>query len=119
KKGDGAYAPFHWNSSLPSQDVEISGDVFLIQRETAEAYKAGRISPTSAVVAGPTAGGLSETSITTFPATDGKSPTPANASRLVWSGDVPHQKWMNFYTKVLAKFAASGGLKLTLRVEVA
>ena len=30
-----------------------------------------------------------------------------------------HQKWMNFYTKVLSKFAASAGLKLTLRVEVA
>jgi hypothetical protein len=37
----------------------------------------------------------------------------------VWSGDVPHQKWMNFYTKVLSKFAGAAGLKLTLRVEVA
>jgi hypothetical protein len=26
---------------------------------------------------------------------------------------------MNFYTKVLSKFAATAGLKLTLRVEVA
>jgi hypothetical protein len=26
---------------------------------------------------------------------------------------------MNFYTKVLSKFAANAGLKLTLRVEVA
>jgi hypothetical protein len=37
----------------------------------------------------------------------------------VWNGDIPHQKWMNFYTKVLSKFAATAGLKLTLRVEVA
>ena len=44
KKADGSYAPFHWNSSLPPQDVEISDDVFLIQRELAEAYKAGKIS---------------------------------------------------------------------------
>jgi hypothetical protein len=44
---------------------------------------------------------------------------PENIPRLVWNGDVPHQKWMNFYTKVLSKFAASAGLKLTLRVEVA
>jgi hypothetical protein len=42
-----------------------------------------------------------------------------NVPRLVWSGDVPHQKWMNFYTKVLSKFASSAGLKLTLRVEIA
>jgi len=44
---------------------------------------------------------------------------PASVPRLVWSGDVPHQKWMNFYTKVLSKFASGAGLKLTLRVEVA
>jgi hypothetical protein len=48
KKADGSYAPF--NSSLPSQDFEISDDVFLIQRELAEAYKAGMTSPTHVVV---------------------------------------------------------------------
>ena len=53
------------------------------------------------------------------PVTDGKPPAAASIPRLVWSGDVPHQKWMNFYTKVLSKFAATAGLKLTLRVEVA
>jgi hypothetical protein len=41
KKIDGTYAPFHWNSPLSSHDIEISDDVFLIQRELAEAYKAG------------------------------------------------------------------------------
>jgi hypothetical protein len=51
--------------------------------------------------------------------TDGRSPTPASIPRLVWNGEVPHQKWMNFYTKVLSKFAATAGMKLTLRVEVA
>jgi hypothetical protein len=116
KKVDGSYEPFYWNSSLPSQDVEISDEVFLIQRETAEAYKAGRISPTPTVVVGPKV--ISDTT-TTSPIPDGKSPVPVSIPRLVWSGDVPHQKWMNFYTKVLSKFAASAGLKLTLRVEVA
>ena len=38
---------------------------------------------------------------------------------LKWTGDIPPQKWMNFYTKVLSKFASGHGLKLTLRVEVA
>jgi hypothetical protein len=33
-------------------------------------------------------------------------------------GDVPAQKWMNFYTKVLSKFAAGNGLKITLTVQV-
>ena len=119
KKADGSYAPFHWNSSLPSQDVEISDDVFLIQRELAEAYEAGRISPTPDVVVEPTVYGRLRRTTGASPVTDGKSPTPASIPRLVWSGDVPHQKWMNFYTKVLSKFAATAGLKLTLRVEVA
>jgi hypothetical protein len=118
KKADGSYAPFHWNSSLLPQDVEISDDVFLIQRELAEAYKAGRISSTQDVVIEPTVMGGSNTTGTS-PAQDGKTPLPASIPRLVWNGDVPHQKWMNFYTKVLSKFAATAGLKLTLRVEVA
>jgi hypothetical protein len=36
---------------------------------------------------------------------------------LSWEGQVPAQKWMNFYTKVLSKFAASKGLKLTVRFD--
>ena len=35
-----------------------------------------------------------------------------------WTGEVPPQKWMNFYTKVLSKFAAGQGFKLKLTVEV-
>ena len=39
-------------------------------------------------------------------------------STMAWTGEVPPQKWMNFYTKVLSKFAAAKGLKLKLTVEV-
>ena len=35
-----------------------------------------------------------------------------------WSGEVSPQKWMNFYTRVLSRFAATSGLKLTIQVEV-
>jgi hypothetical protein len=123
KKVDGVYAPFHWNSPLPSQDVEISADIFIIQRELAEAYKAGRITPTAGPIGGTTPPGFSEpTAISPPPGTSvtaGKSSVPTSIPRLVWSGEVPHQKWMNFYTKVLSKFASTAGLKLTLRVEVA
>jgi hypothetical protein len=118
KNVDGSYAPFHWNSSLLSQDIEISDDVFVIQREVAEAYKAGRTSTTPVGDIEPTVTG-STGPTGTAPTTDEKSPIPASIPRLVWSGDIPHQKWMNFYTKVLSKFAATAGLKLTLRVEVA
>ena len=43
----------------------------------------------------------------------------AGASRVRWQGDVPPQKWMNFYTKVLSKFATQSGLKIGLNVEIA
>lgn len=46
------------------------------------------------------------------------SPSPTEIKGLRWSGDVPAQKWMNFYTKVLAKYATSGGLKLNVSFEI-
>jgi hypothetical protein len=45
-------------------------------------------------------------------------PSPTGPAKLSWVGEVPSQKWMNFYTKVLSKFAGSRGLKLTVTVEV-
>ena len=44
---------------------------------------------------------------------------PLGVSRVSWQGDVPPQKWMNFYTKVLSKFATQSGLKIGLNVEIA
>lgn len=35
-----------------------------------------------------------------------------------WSGTVPPQKWMNFYTKILSKMAANPELVLTVSFEV-
>jgi hypothetical protein len=117
KKVDGTYVPFHWNSSLTREDVEISDDIFLIPRELSEAYRASKIDPTPAVVIEPKGTGSSGAP-GTAPVAEDRASIPADNRRLVWSGDVPPQKWMNFYTKVLSKFAATAGLKLTLRVEV-
>lgn len=33
-------------------------------------------------------------------------------------GEVPPQKWMNFYTKVLSRFVSTEGLKLKVSFEV-
>jgi hypothetical protein len=40
------------------------------------------------------------------------------AQKWTWRGEVPPQKWTNFYMKVLTKFAANQEVKLKLRVEV-
>jgi hypothetical protein len=125
KKPDGGYSPFHWNASLPLPDIEISEDAFLVLGETAEAYVAAASSPAAtpegrASISGST---ISPSRASTLTPPGGTSATgtalATRIPRFIWSGDVPHQKWMNFYTKVLSKFAAAGGLRLTLRVEVA
>lgn len=38
---------------------------------------------------------------------------------LTWSGEVPPQKWMNFYTKVLTKVGVGDGLSLNVSVKCA
>ncbi|CAN5547841.1 DUF499 domain-containing protein [soil metagenome] len=128
KAADGSYAPFHWNASLPTHDIEISQDVFLIQREVAEAYTTAKRNAFGTTDRGAIGGGGALPLPTGLGATTTGDGTPtsdpgtgpaANIQSLVWSGDVPHQKWMNFYTKVLSKFAAGSGLRLTIRIEVA
>jgi hypothetical protein len=36
---------------------------------------------------------------------------------LTWSGEVPSQKWMNFYTKVLTKLGVGNDLSLNVKVS--
>ena len=40
-----------------------------------------------------------------------KRPT-MQPTKLVWSGNVPHQKWTQLYMKVLTKLVSSGDVKL-------
>jgi len=51
----------------------------------------------------------------------GKGEPPAGpkpgAGRFTWSGEIPPQKWMNFYTRVVSKFAPDKDLKLKVTIE--
>lgn len=46
------------------------------------------------------------------------APPPPGEQLIRWHGSVPPQKWMNFYTKVLTRFATTPGLKLEVSFEV-
>jgi hypothetical protein len=48
----------------------------------------------------------------------GKAERPHANQRIYWSGPVPHHKWMNFYTKVLEKYATSSALAIKVQVDV-
>ncbi|UUO07892.1 DUF499 domain-containing protein [Blastopirellula sp. J2-11] len=50
--------------------------------------------------------------------TGGGNDTATQQKAIRWEGTVPPQKWMNFYTKVLSRFASSEGLKLKVSFEV-
>ena len=45
-------------------------------------------------------------------------PTPEHVG-LKWSGQVPPQKWMHFYSKVLATFVSAGDLTVTVSINAA
>jgi len=47
------------------------------------------------------------------------APLPPPAERgIAWRGKVPAQKWMNFYTKVVARFVSAPGLELEVQLVV-
>ena len=105
-------------------DIEFSEDMFLITKETAEAYLKTKAAP-AARPAEPKPGEPVEKPKPPTPETeDQKAPEPKKPEQLAfanlsWTGEIPPQKWMKFYTGVLSKFAAAKGLKLKLTVEIA
>lgn len=143
KTADGRYDPFYFRTQLNPYHVELSDEMFVITAETAEAYLARqqaavqetgvrdqasgsgeRVIREGAVVSKPDAGrdaGHFQAVTYTQPEPQRQQPSTARGAiaRLTWAGEVPAQKWMNFYTKVLSRFAVGGGLKLTVQVEVA
>jgi hypothetical protein len=124
KSLDGKYSPFKFNESIFAGDVEVVEEMFLVTKETALAYQQKQAAP--AVI--PNAALTTPVAPQTAPATAaaavqtslpiGTTAAPAGGSGLSWTGEIPPQKWMNFYTKVLSKFASERSLKLTLKVDV-
>jgi hypothetical protein len=49
--------------------------------------------------------------------TTNEMPGDSKPRKIVWSGEVSPQKWMNLYTKVLTRFVKDGDLKLTVNIE--
>lgn len=139
RSSDGGYEPFVYKRSLSSGDIEIADDVYLIVRERAEEYVAKKAAP-PAPAGGAQPSTEGQSSSTSGAATSapqgantsvlrGVSPTATTAGSsepppgtevagFHWSGEISPQKWMNFYTKVLSRFATGGGLTLTVSVDV-
>ena len=121
KTDSGSYRPFNFNQAMMTADVEISDDMFIITKETAEAFLKTKHQSQGGAEQLVVVGG--ESTEETQQPSQGPVQTTAGTERaeqltfawMKWSGEIPPQKWMNFYTKVLSKFAS--GKDLALRVE--
>ena len=123
KRADGSYEPFHFRTHLTSGDIEITSEMYLIQKEAAEAHlNRSKADPTKPGETGDGPAPASEPpQPPTVPGPAEPSPAPpvsGNISGFRWNGTIDARKWMNFYTKVLAQFATSSRLNLHLEVEV-
>ena len=133
KKPSGGYAPFHYAEELSPLDVEISDDMFVIKKETAETYKkagsteqAPETTPQGQTTSASTASPPSQVNDHKGESYGvGKQidlpPVPmiqTGITSVRWKGQVPPQKWMNFYTKVLSRYSTAKGLKINLDIEI-
>lgn len=113
KSPDGTYVELRFNEKLSEDEVEFSDDIMLLPKQTAQAIKSGALPPEPVTVVGPTP----EPVVTGLRAGVGVAPV-AEIAKLTWEGEVPSQKWMSFYTKIISRFATREGLKLRVKAEV-
>ena len=118
KTSDGRYSPFIYDTGMLSKDVEISDDVFLIRKEAAEAYAAQRAPKPDEQREGEQEKAGDQHALDPTATQPTQPELPESLPGFIWSGEVPAQKWMNFYTRVLAKYSAASGMKLTVKVEI-
>lgn len=120
------YDPFIFNSGLSASEVEISEDVFIVTKDTAEEFL--RSKQTTETASGSTpesatdrdsAPDLEPTTYADDVTETSPEATAERINKITWSGEVPPQKWSTFYNRVLAKFAVGQGLKLRVNIEIA
>jgi len=124
------YRPFNFERSLNAADIEISDEMFIVTGETAESYRRRQTQDPSAEITLSSSGVLT----TSLGVRDDGAVVPelfpegncgrqenegvrTGFSAISWRGEVPAQKWMNFYTRVLTKLGVGDRLKLTVDVE--
>jgi len=147
KLPDGSYVQFAYKTPADATAIAISDDMYIITAQVADAYLAAQAAAAAAKQDAPDAGAKQVSNGKGAYDVDGKGsggaqpqPTalddgdadglsggepvpPINPSgerhtTLTWEGELPHQKWMNFYMKVLTRFASDHAIALHLRVEI-
>lgn len=127
KTSDGKYEPFHFNCPLEATDVELAEDMFIVTADTANEYQESLKIPEKERKeehGTPTDEGTTETNKENKDSGFGEPevslphPTSINSKSIRWEGKVPALKWMNFYTKVVSKYASADGVSLKVELKV-
>ena len=139
---EGVYHPFYFDQPYYAVDVELTPDMFIITREVAEAAQAratvGDVPGGGEVIKDPSitgddglfgdgetfGGGGGDVAPDPEPGLDKNDdeipdPDPTiQTTQVTWRGQIPTQKWGNFYLKALARFANDHELSLTVDVVI-
>ena len=137
RRAGGRYEPFHFDEPFDPRDVEISEDVYIIARDTASEFRTRLKADANGKPARP-ATDRGEEGGDEAPGGEGGIPKPPGPDsdhsgsggdtsvgpdradflrKLSWTGEVAPQKWMNFYTKVLSKYAVDTSLNLKISFD--
>jgi hypothetical protein len=129
KTGSGRYHPFNFKRSITAFDVEISEEMFIITKESAEAYELAATQPPapnpipplfppdSSPMNPPKSKAEETTPVPKFSGAPSEPEATQLTLGLTWSGEVPSQKWMNFYMKVLTKLGVGDDLSVNVKVK--
>ena len=114
-------APIIEDPSFGPGNVEISEQVVLLPRDKALEKKEAPLLPASKPERGVQVAekSLTDADPAATPGLVSVVPPRAAKGRLSWEGELPPQKWMTFYTKVLTRFATDPSLRLRIRFEAA
>jgi len=109
--------------SFGPEEVEFSEQVVLLPREKALALLGAPPSSEEEAAGPPAAGGAAARpaalTVETPPAAPPVSLGPVRFSTLRWAGEVPPQKWTQFYMRILSRFATDPTLRLRVDFTVA
>jgi len=138
KRSDGSYEPFWFGRPTEPEEIELNDSVFIITAEQAEADQkklemAAQPTPRCdddghggndipIPLRGPQQHDAGDNA-TSSADMGSRAPQPGQLSfnevnSIKWMGEIPAQKWMNFYTRVLSRFATGTGMQLTLTVTI-
>lgn len=116
-KADGTWDRLRFEESTPASEVTFSDGAVLVTKEAAKAWREAQKKPVPAPP--PSTDGAEVTPPLPAPVQVIGQPMiqPELFNTIEWEGDIPPQKWMMFYNKVLAKLTVGSGLKLTVKVD--